>query len=311
MPSVPVTSWAVARVAAPCCDWTSWPFEPDNHLTDRRQRHVDQAGYGSFDGDGLVEQVKRRDSGHDLDRGVRPGHGRCQVPDLSTGGGYAQRRHNQQLRSTSESNGRGIPDPDHQRQRRLLEQVDQVLDIVAQGSLRIELKDGGLGSVGGSFGDRFLNKTNGALIEGTLNHDDIERGGLLGARDRHDSQDGQQGQEEEKESMHGRNDREGFRFQDSGLRSCPSLQGRGSFARRAKQGRVKRQPDGLAARLDPHPPRFARVLPPFREKSVPMLRGEPLSRTCSAMQHRLRGRRGAAEGGEAERVDNEKRATSN
>ncbi len=63
---------------------------------------------------------------------------------------------------------------------------------------------------------------------------------------------------------------------------CPSLQGR-SVARRATQGEGQALARRSGARRDPHPPRFARVLPPFREKSVPKLRGEPICRTCCAM----------------------------
>ena len=118
------------------------------------------------------------------------------MADLDTRSRRSHRCHDEQLCRTSIGHGRGVPHPYHKRQRWLFEQVDQALNVIAQGPLRIELDNGGLRPTSGGFGDRLFHEPDSGLIQGTGHHYDIEWGSLLRNRSRHEGQDGQQGQEE-------------------------------------------------------------------------------------------------------------------
>src|SRR3990170_74936 len=181
--------------------------EPDDYLPDGGKRRVDQAGDRFVHGDRVLDHRQPRDPGPDDYAALGARHGRRQVADLGARGSRFQWRSDEQLSSAPKSYGRCIPDPDHQREGRLLEQIDQILDVVAERTLRVELDDGGLRTVGGGLPHRFSHKADDALIERPRHNDDVEWGGLL-CRSRYDRQGGAQGQEEEDEPTHGRYVRE-------------------------------------------------------------------------------------------------------
>ncbi len=177
-------------------------IQPHHHLPDRWESGIDDTGNGPFHGDRLVEHRHRRAPCHDIDTVPRACHGRSQVADLGAGGGRPERRSNEQLGGTSVGDRRRIANPDHQRQRRLLKQTDQVLYLTNESTRGVELNNGRLRSVGRCLLNRIFNKADQAPVERSRYHDYVEWSDLLSSGRWRDDQSGQHSKKEEEASSH-------------------------------------------------------------------------------------------------------------